>query len=166
MLLSRPYDDPLLRSALERFYAAVLSSHCLKHAANPLAALKEWHRVTRTGRYLLLVLPDPTRTFDHRRPVTTLAHLRDDSALGTPEDDQTHMDEVLALHDLARDPGAGLAEEFRQRVRDNVANRCLHHHVFDLALIVAVLAETGWRVLAAETARPLHLLALARKEPA
>lgn len=145
-------------------YDFVLSSHCLEHVANPLAALREWRRVTRAGGHLILVLPDPPRTFDHRRPVTTLAHLREDEARGVREDDPTHMPEVLALHDLSRDAGVGSAKDLRQRIEQNAANRCLHHHVFDLALMSDVLRESGWNVRATESARPLHLLALARKE--
>jgi SAM-dependent methyltransferase len=147
-------------------YDFVLSSHCLEHAANPLQALREWRRVTRPGGHLVLVLPDPARTFDHRRPVTTLEHLRADFVQGTREDDATHVAEILAQHDVARDPGVGSVDEFRARAADNARNRCLHHHVFDLALMQAVLVETGWRPLAAEKVRPLHLLAFARKEGA
>lgn len=147
-------------------YDFVLSSHCLEHVANPLAALREWRRVTRPGGHLLLVLPDPRRTFDHRRPITTLAHLREDNARGTGEDDETHFAEVLASHDRARDPGAGTAEEFRARTLANAAHRCVHHHVFDLELMNAALREAGWNVLATEAARPMHLVALARKEAA
>jgi SAM-dependent methyltransferase len=141
----------------------VLSSHCLEHVANPLAALREWRRVTRAGGHLVLILPDPAKTFDHRRPVTTLAHLREDFARNTREDDLTHVAEILALHDVARDAGVGSPEEFGARAARNAENRCLHHHVFDLALMSAALADTGWQVLATEAARPMHLLALARK---
>lgn len=147
-------------------YDFVLSSHCLEHVANPLAALREWHRVLRGGGHLVLVLPDPARTFDHRRPGTTLEHLRQDFTRGTTDDDRSHFEEVLALHDLARDPGAGSAAEFRARVEQNATHRCVHHHVFDLDLVSAALGETGWTVLASETARPCHLVTLARKEPA
>lgn len=144
----------------------VVSSHCLEHVANPLHALREWHRLTRAGGHLVLILPDPRRTFDHRRPVTTLAHLREDFARATPEDDATHAAEAIALHDITRDPGVGSPEEFRERVRNNALNRCLHHHVFDLALMAAALRETGWRMLAAERVRPLHLAGFAQKEAA
>lgn len=144
----------------------IASSHCLEHVANPLRALREWHRLTRPGGHLILVLPDPERTFDHRRTVTTLAHLQEDFARDTREDDLTHAEEAIARHDLDRDPGVGSSDEFRVRVRANVQNRCLHHHVFTLELMTSALRDAGWTVLDAEKARPLHLLALARKESA
>lgn len=144
----------------------VLSSHCLEHVANPLKALEEWRRITRNGGRLVLVLPDPAKTFDHRRPITSLLHLREDWSRNTDENDATHAAEAIALHDVGRDPGVASIDEFRERVRDNARNRCLHHHVFDLALMCDALRETGWHVLAAEAARPLHLVAFARKEPA
>ncbi|AOS44549.1 hypothetical protein Verru16b_01612 [Lacunisphaera limnophila] len=143
-------------------YDFVLSSHCLEHVANPLAALREWRRVVRPGGHLVLLLPDRAHTFDHRRPVTSLAHLQDDDARGTGEDDLTHLDEILAQHDLRRDPWAGSPAEFAARSRRNAENRCLHHHVFDLPLQRASLEATGWNVTGTEAVRPLHLLALAR----
>jgi SAM-dependent methyltransferase len=141
----------------------VLSSHCLEHLANPLAALREWRRVTRDSGHLVLILPDPKRTFDHRRPVTTLAHLKADFANAIGEDDQTHVSEILRLHDLRRDPLAGSVESFRARSLGNADNRCLHHHVFDLPLMREILEETGWAPIATEAVRPLHLVALAIK---
>jgi SAM-dependent methyltransferase len=165
----RPPGRQFLREATDLHgiadatYGFVLSSHCLEHIANPLAALHEWRRVVRPGGHLVLLLPDPADTFDHRRPVTTLAHLQADFAGHTGEDDLTHLDEILALHDLRRDPLAGTPEEFRARSRRNAENRCLHHHVFDLALLRAVLETGGWIVAGTERVRPLHLLALARR---
>ncbi len=146
-------------------YDFVLSSHCLEHVANPLAALHEWRRIVRPGGFLILVLPDPRRSFDHARPVTTMDHLRADFTQRTGEDDRTHLDEIFAHHDLGRDPHAGRLEEFRARAHRNAENRCLHHHVFNLALIRAALEETGWAVHELETVRPLHLIATARKPP-
>lgn len=166
---ARPPGRQFLREATalqgiaDGAYDFLLSSHCLEHVANPLAALAEWRRVVRPGGHLVLLLPDPTRTFDHRRPVTTLAHLREDRARGTREDDLTHLDEILTLHDLRRDPWAGSPAEFRARSLCNAENRCLHHHVFDVALMRAMLEECGWTVAGAERVRPLHLLALARR---
>jgi hypothetical protein len=112
---------------------------------------------------LVLILPDPRQTFDHRRPVTTLAHLQADFDRHTGEDDLTHLEEILSLHDLRRDALAGTAEQFRARSQRNAENRCLHHHVFDLPLQRATLEAAGWIVEATERVRPLHLVALARR---
>ncbi len=165
----RPPGRQFLREATdlsgiaEASYDFILSSHCLEHVANPLAALREWRRVLRPGGQLVLILPDPHQTFDHRRPVTTLAHLRADFDRHTGEDDLTHLEEILSLHDLRRDALAGTAEQFRARSRRNAENRCLHHHVFDLPLQRATLEAAGWIVEATERVRPLHLVALARR---
>jgi SAM-dependent methyltransferase len=170
---SRPPGRQFLREATELTgladgsYDTVLSSHCLEHVANPLAALREWRRVVRPGGHLLLALPDPRHTFDCRRPITSFDHLREDYERHTAEHDLTHVEEILALHDLSRDLHAGSREQFAARARLNPANRCLHHHVFDLPLMRAILTETGWTALALESVRPLHLVAFARRaEPA
>jgi len=146
-------------------YDFVLSSHCLEHLANPLAALAEWRRVLRPGGRLVLVVPHRDGTFDHRRPVTPLAHLEDDLERGTGEGDLTHLEEILRLHDLARDPGAGDAAAFAARSRDNLTNRCLHHHVFDLRLALAVVNRAGFAIEAAECFRPFHVAVIARRPP-
>lgn len=146
----------------DQSYDFILSSHCLEHVANPLRALQEWRRVVRSGGFLIILLPDPRGTFDCARPVTTLAHLEDDLAQNRTEDDLTHLPEILRLHDLGRDPHAGTAEEFRMRAAQNAENRCLHHHVFDLALLRRALEATGWEVCGCEHVRPIHLVAIAR----
>lgn len=115
-------------------YEVVISAHCLEHCANPLKVLKEWARVLRLGGVLLTIVPIRKHTFDHRRPITTFAHLLQDYYEDKDESDLSHLEEILALHDLSRDPPAGTLAEFRLRSLDNMANRCLHHHVFDIQL--------------------------------
>jgi SAM-dependent methyltransferase len=124
-------------------YEFLLSSNCLEHVANPLKALREWMRVVEPGGVLLLVLPNQQANFDHRRPVTRLEHLLDDERQGVGEDDLTHLDEVLALHDLDRDPGAVGRESFTRRSLDNLVHRGLHHHIFDPLLIAQMTAHVG-----------------------
>jgi SAM-dependent methyltransferase len=124
-------------------YQFLLSSNCLEHVANPLKALREWMRVLEPGGVFLLVLPNPQSNFDHRRPVTRFEHLLDDDIQGVGEDDLTHLAEVLALHDLDRDPWAGGRENFTRRSRDNLVHRGLHHHIFDAALIAQMTAHVG-----------------------
>ncbi len=154
----READD--LHDIADGSYDFLASSHCLEHVANPLAALREWRRVVRPGGHLIILLPDPTRTFDHRRPITKLAHLQEDFLSNKGADDLTHLDEILALHDLRRDYQAGTRAAFRARSLLNAQNRCLHHHVFELTLLRNALADTGWQVLGDERVRPLHLIAL------
>ena len=144
-------------------YDFVLSSHTLEHSANPLQALREWTRVLGIGGVLVLVLPHKEGTFDHQRPVTSLSHLEADLAEGTTESDLTHLPEILALHDLSRDPAAGTRAAFAARCELNAENRCLHHHVFDTSLAVAVVDHMGLQILGVEALLPFHIIVVARK---
>lgn len=151
-----------LRPLKDDEYDLVISSHTLEHSANPLRALSEWKRVLRPQGCLVLVLPHKAGTFDHRRPVTTLDHLRADYEQGTTEDDLTHYDEILALHDLALDPPAGTRAQFAARSAQNLTNRCLHHHVFDTDLAIAMVDQAGFEVVTVEARRPFHIIVIAR----
>lgn len=142
-------------------YDFILSSHNLEHFANPVKALKEWQRVAHPGAGLVLVLPNPANTFDHRRTPTLVSHMLEDFQSDVQEDDLTHLSEILDLHDLSMDPPAGTKEEFRQRSLSNFENRCLHHHVFNEANSRELLTQLGMTVLAVETALPHHLFVLA-----
>lgn len=116
-------------------YDFIISSNCLEHIANPLKALEELIRVIKDGGLLLLVLPKKDFCFDRKRPVSTFAHLLADYENGTTESDLTHLDEILALHDLEMDKPAGNLEEFKTRSLKNFENRALHHHIFDIELL-------------------------------
>ena len=131
--------------------------------ANPLRGLAEWIRVLKPGGILVLIFPHKDRTFDHRRSVTTLNHLIEDFAANVGEDDMTHLEEILELHDFERSPGVGGIEQFRQRSIRNLENRCLHHHVFDTRLAVEVLNHVGLQIDAVELFHPFHIAATARK---
>lgn len=143
-------------------YDAVLASHVLEHLANPLGALAEWQRVVRPEGHVLLVLPHRDATFDHRRPVTTIEHLRADAAAEMAEDDLTHLEEVLALHDLARDPGAPDPETFERRCRENPSMRGMHHHVFDSLAVLRLCREAELEVRALVPREPFHIVCLCR----
>ena len=134
-------------------YDLLASSHTLEHTANPLKALREWMRVLSADGVLLLVVPHKEGTFDHRRPVTTLAHLIQDETDATNEHDLTHLAEILECHDLSLDAPAGDAAAFKLRSERNFENRCLHHHVFDTNLAVELLNYAGLQVLAVEPVR-------------
>lgn len=144
-------------------YDFVLSSHVLEHVANPLQALAEWIRVLKEEGLLVLVVPHKDGTFDHLRPVTPLAHLIQDFELQTEEGDMTHLDEILRLHDLTRDPDAGDLDTFKKRSLKNLENRCLHQHVFDTRLATEVINHMGLKVLSVELFKPFHIVVVAQK---
>lgn len=143
-------------------YDFVLSSHALEHSANPLKALLEMKRVLKAGGALVLVLPHRDAAFDHRRPISTLEHLIADADADMDERDLTHLPEILELHDLARDPGISDPTAFAERSRANYANRCLHHHVFDLDLMVRLVEHGGFEILAAACSTSMDLVVVAR----
>lgn len=128
-------------------YDFVLSCHNLEHFANPLKALEEWKRITKNGGYLILVLPNKERTFDHNRQTTSLSHLLDDLHNKTTENDETHFEEVIALHDIGMDAGVSTTEELRTRVYKNIENRCVHHHVFDYSLTKQMLEKMNYEII-------------------
>jgi SAM-dependent methyltransferase len=144
-------------------YDFVLSSHMLEHTANPLRALDEWRRVLKPGGALVLVVPARDGAFDHRRPITTMAHLVEDFEKNVGEDDLTHVSEILRLHDLSKDPGATDTAAFRKRAARNAEFRSLHHHVFDTRLAVDAVFHAGFEPVAAEALEPCHIVVLARK---
>jgi SAM-dependent methyltransferase len=144
-------------------YDFVLSSHCIEHLANPLQGLAEWTRVLKNNGLLVLVVPHKDGTFDHRRPVTSLEHMVHDFDIQTGEDDMTHLEEILSLHDRSIDSGAGNFQIFPDRSMRNFENRCLHHHVFDTHLAVAMVDHMGLQLLAVEVLRPMHIVLIARK---
>lgn len=119
-------------------YDLALSSDNLEHIANPIRALVEWRRVIKPNGYIFLVLPRKESNFDHQRPHTSFEHILSDYTNNVDEHDLTHLDEILRLHDLERDPWAKPYEHFEQRSKDNFNNRCLHHHVFNTKLIQCI----------------------------
>jgi SAM-dependent methyltransferase len=142
-------------------YDFVLSAHSLEHVANPVKALREWMRVVKSSGVLVLILPNYRKTFDHRRKPTPVGHMLEDFERGTTEDDTTHIEEVLALHDFSRDPMGGDYAEFRQRVLNNSQHRYMHQHVFDKNNSRELLEAVGMKVLCVELAAPWHIVLLA-----
>ncbi len=151
-------------SAIEdQSYDFLLASHVLEHVANPLKALREWRRVLKPDGYAFILLPERAHTFDCRRPVTRFEHLKQDLEKDTPESDLTHLDEILALHDLEQDKPAGTPEQFRERSLRNADNRCLHHHVFDPPLVSKALQATGFEPLYIFTQLAPHIAVFCRR---
>jgi SAM-dependent methyltransferase len=116
-------------------YDFLFASHSLEHIANPIKALKEWIRVIKHGGTIILILPEKSRTFDHRRNISLLSTLKLQYEKNVGEDDLSTLDEILKLHDLSLDTPAGTPEQFKQRSLKNIENRCLHHYVYSPELL-------------------------------
>jgi len=132
-------EATLVSDIPKKNYRFLLSSNCLEHVANPLKALNEWLSVVDSGGILLLILPNKDYCFDRKRPVTRFSHLLEDFKNDVQEDDLTHLDEILSLHDLSMDLQAGNFEQFKARSLKNFENRALHHHVFDMPLLKEIM---------------------------
>ena len=141
----------------------VLSSHNIEHVANPIKALREWLRILKENGLLVLVVPHKEGTFDHLRPVTSLEHLITDFENKTAEDDLSHVEEIIRLHDFSRDSGVRDIEELRDRSENNFENRCLHQHVFSLKSVLALLDYLGVQISSAESVLPAHIICVVRK---
>jgi len=144
-------------------YDFLLSCHNLEHIANPIQALIEWLRVIKPGGVILIIVPNKASNFDHNRNITSLEHLLDDFKNAVSEEDLTHLDEILALHDLALDPLAGDIENFKNRSLNNFQNRCLHHHVFDLTLLRSIFGYLNIEQCL-ESQTPSDYIVLGRKK--
>lgn len=156
-------DATELKSIPSGKYDFVISSHVLEHIANPIKALREWMRVLKERGAVILLLPHRDRTFDHRRPVTTLAHLIQDDTNNTPESDLTHLPEILELHDLKRDSVSRDRAYLESKCKENIVYRYMHHHVFDTKLAIDLLSHMGLKIISAEVQRPWHIILIAQK---
>ncbi|RLA07414.1 MAG: methyltransferase [Gammaproteobacteria bacterium] len=144
-------------------YDFIISSHVIPHLANPIKALKEWVRVLKEGGHMLISIPHKDGTFDHRRPVTTLQHIIDDYKKDTQENDQTHIAEVLKLHDLKKDPAAGNFTNFKKRTENNHKNRCIHHHAFDADLVIKLMTHINGQIHTIECMLPYNIFVVVQK---
>lgn len=156
-------DSTNLSKIKNLYYDFVLSSHVIEHIANPIKALLEWVRVIKDEGILVIILPHKDGTFDHKRPVTDLSHIINDYNKEISESDLTHLNEILELHDLDKDSGAGNFEHFRERSLNNFHNRCLHHHVFDTYSAMNLIDHLNLKILSVEPMLPFHIVIVAKK---
>lgn len=148
----------------DSFYGFVLASHSLEHIANPIKAVREWIRVTKPAGSLVVILPHYKHTFDRRRKVTPVSHMRDDYERNIGEDDETHLSEIIECHDLSLHPGPITRDQLRAGILDNFRNRCAHHHVFNEENSSELLRACGLNVESVQFIKPYHIVLLARNE--
>lgn len=134
-------------------YDFVISSNVFEHIANPLKALNEFKRVIKKDGYIVIIVPYYKNTFDYKRPVTTIEHIREDFKNSVGEDDLTALNEVVELTDESSEvhnnhPNKNFDKNsFEAYCKDNFKNRGMHHHVFDVDLLSSIANEVDLKVL-------------------
>jgi hypothetical protein len=116
-------------------YDFCFSSHCLEHIANPIKAVLEWLRIVKQDGYIIIIVPEKSVCFDHKRNISKFSKLLSQYENNVDEDDLSTLPEILANHDLSMDPPAGDLGNFTRRSLDNYNNRCLHHYVYNPELL-------------------------------
>lgn len=144
-------------------YDFILGSHVIEHFANPIKALYEWKRILKNSGSLIVILPHKDGTFDNKRKVTNLTHIIEDYKKNTGEDDLTHLEEILELHDLKADEKAGSFQQFKERSFNNYKNRCLHHHVFNSYLAAQLFDFIKLKIISVEPVLSCHIILVAKK---
>lgn len=140
-------DGSDLNKISDSQYDFLLSCHNIEHYANPIKALLEWKRVVKENGTLVIVFPNPKFNFDHQRPITPFLHIVKDFENKISEDDLTHVDEIVRLHDRTLDnPNESIAD-LKNRLLDNINLRSIHHHVFDRKLIEDIFSYLNMPIL-------------------
>ena len=144
-------------------YDILLNSHVIEHIANPIKALNDWKRVIKDNGILVIVVPHKDGTYDHKRPVTKLDHLIEDFNTNISENDTTHFDEVLELHDLKIDTSVKDFDDHFERTNDNLKRRIVHHHVFDTLLAIKMIDFVGFNIIDVQLLKPYNIIIIAQK---
>ena len=119
-------NDVVNMSSVENdCYDFCFSSHSLEHIANPLKAVSEWLRIIKNGGYIIIVVPEKSLCFDHRRDYSMFSTLLLQYEKNVGEDDLSTLSEILMKHDLIMDPPAGDLAAFTKRSLDNFNKKAI-----------------------------------------
>ena len=132
-------------------YDFCFSSHTLEHIANPLKAINEWLRIIKNEGYIIIVVPEKSECFDHKRNYSKFSTLLSQYKKNVGEDDLSTLPEILTNHDLSMDLPAGNFEQFTKRSLNNFYNRCLHHYVYSDELLNDIADFFKCKVIYKET---------------
>lgn len=153
-----------ITSIKDNTYDFLFASHCLEHIANPLKAIIEWKRIMKDNGFMILILPEKSLCFDHKRNVSSFETLLNQYNNNVGEDDLSTLDEILANHDLSMDKPAGNIHQFKARSLDNYNNRCLHHYVYSPTLLREICEWANCQYIYTET-NGINIWFIVRKLP-
>ena len=136
-------DATAINDVIDNTYDFCFASHVLEHIANPLQALKEWLRLIKNDGHIILILPEKSMCFDHKRSITPFSTLKRQYDNHVKEDDISTLQEIVLHHDYSMTSCTLNFEQFLRRSLDNYNNRCLHHYVYspDLLKEICVFLE-------------------------
>ncbi len=143
-------DGERLATVADASVDFVVANHFLEHTEDPIGTLAQHTRVLRPGGVLFLANPDPRRTFDEDRPLTTIEHLASDHREGPAVSRDGHYEEWVRV--VERAPEAEVAARAAE-LRD--ASYSIHFHVWTPAVFAELV-----RHCAHEEGIPLELEAL------
>jgi len=131
----------------------IIANHFLEHCEDPIATLKAFFRILRTGGVVFLALSDKRFTFDKNRQRTSLAHLIRDHLEGPatsrfdhfcewPEFVEPHFGRIYATEGEVKDRARELMNQ----------NYSIHYHVWEPCDVYDLL-----RYCADEQGLPLNI---------
>jgi len=144
-------------------YDVLLNSHVIEHLANPFKAIFEWKRILKMNGFMVMIVPHKDNTYDNLRPVTKLEHIKNDYEKNTQEDDNTHIQEVIEMHNIKKDSTVKDINDHRERTLDNFNRRIVHHHVFDTELVAGMIDFAGYKIIDLKPVKPYHIFIIAQK---
>lgn len=105
----------------------IIGCHVIEHTKNPIGSIILAHKKLKAGGKLLLCIPDKERTFDRKRPITSLEHLVEDFKDPDRERDLEHYKEFYRLS-FPIDDTIKYNLEVCKRFKEEYA---IHYHVWD-----------------------------------
>lgn len=140
-------------------YDFVVTSHVIEHIANPIKTINFWKNLLCDNGYILTIIPDYRFCFDRNRKLTTMEHLINDYKTNIGEDDNTHIQEQIDLHDWSM----GGHPNFINLCKNNYKSRVVHHHTFDIKLIEELFQYCGFQKILSYKHDNLNIINLSQK---
>jgi SAM-dependent methyltransferase len=143
-------------------YDFVISCDAIEHFANPLLAMKEHLRVIKPGGFILVGVTDKNDWIDHKRTLTTMEHIIKDFNNNVTEHDLTHMEDAMDNTDTLLIPNLD-NQFFITQLQDNYNSRWIHHHTFNISLVVNIFQYLNISILAVDKMPIGHFFLMGRK---
>jgi SAM-dependent methyltransferase len=135
---------------IKKEYNIIINSHVIEHMANPINTLNEYKKVLSKNGYILSFIPNKSVFWDKTRETTSFEHLLNDFTSNKEEDDDTHVEENLSVEHpfkLMNEHPDRPNGTFEDLCNNNVNNRIMHHHCFDLDLVKKLHEHIGFETI-------------------